>query len=131
MAMQGGKEVENIGCGGMLMVPLSTVAVGAELLFVPGRARKPTPGPYRAMGRTDDHPRPLTQGSMRLLGAMFLCWTLLLPGLLAARAIQIYWTMPIGLVASVGLVWLAMFVGHLIACKLFQVIEPRLPHEGA
>jgi hypothetical protein len=131
MATKDGDAARTVGCGGLLLIPFSTVTVGAELLIAPDRAKRHQLGPYRAMVRGDDQPRPLTPRSMRILGAMLLFWTLLLPAALAVRAIQVYWTIPIGLVASVGLVWLAMFVGHLISMKLFAVIEPRLPHDVA
>lgn len=124
-------EGKTVGCGGLLLIPLSTVVIGARLLVGPGPARGQRLGPYRAMARAEGGVRPLTSRSMRLVGAMFLFWTLLLPGMLAVRAVMVYWTMPIGLVLSVGLIWTSMFVGHLIGMKLFQVIEPRLPHENA
>jgi hypothetical protein len=129
VATKDGNEVTNVGCGGLLLIPISTVVVAAKLLVVPRPAKGHPLGPYRRVARADDEARPLTSRSLRIVGAMFLFWTVLVPAMLAARAVMLFWTMPIALVPSVGSIWIAMFVGHLISMKLFQLLEPRLPHE--
>lgn len=131
MEKKGATEVQTVGCGGLLLIPFSTIAVGVRLLFAPGAAKGQRLGPYRAMASADDRARPLTAGSLRIVGAMFLFWTLLLPGVLAARSVMAFWTAPGTLVPSVGFTWVTMLIGHLISMKLFQVMEPRLPHERA
>lgn len=131
MATTDGGENKTVGCGGLLLIPFSTVAIGARLLVGLGGANGAKLGPYRAVARRDDQPRPLTPAGARILGAMFLFWTLLLPGALAARAVMLNWDNPSAHVVTAGVVWVVMFVGHVIAMKLFQVVEPRLPHDDA
>lgn len=131
MTAKDGAPVVTVGCGGLLLLPLSTVALGSRLLVAPpGREERQKLGPYRVPARGDDDPRPLTAGSMRVAGALFLFWTLLLPGAAAARAVMIWWETPLALIPAAGVMWLGMLAGHLISVKLFRVIEPRLPHDA-
>jgi hypothetical protein len=131
MATTDGGENKTVGCGGLLLIPFSTVAIGARLLVLPGGSNRQKLGPYRAMVRREDQPRPLTPAAARMVGTLFLFWTLLLPGALFARAVMLTGTEPAALVVTAGMIWIVMFVGHLISMKLFQVIEPRLPHDDA
>lgn len=122
-------EQKTTGCGGLLLIPLSTVAVGVQLLVFRRTSRGKRIEPYRSAAREEGEARPLKPLGMRVMGLIFLFWTLLLPGAVVARGAMVYRGNPVPLVLTAGLGWVAMFIGHLVSVKIFRVLEPRLPHE--
>lgn len=123
-------QQETVGCGGLLLIPFLTLKTGAELLFfASGSQQDEDPGPYRSAARKEGDPRPLTPAGARILGAMFLFWTLVLPGAFVGGAAVIYGASAAAIVPSVGLAWVVMFIGHLVSMAMFAALEPRLPHQ--
>jgi hypothetical protein len=111
-----------IGCLGLIAVPLRTSRLGVLLLV---RGERPSAGgPWP---KAPPEVQPLSPWGHRCAGALLAFWTMLLPGALAVAVIRAYHDRPAGLILGAGLVWVAMFVGHLMALFTWQRVEPHLP----
>lgn len=119
---QDDRSHRTVGCLGLIAIPIQTVLLGVPLLIrgrvPPARGPLPTAPPEL---------RPLTRSGNRILGGVLLFWTAFLPAGLAAAVIRSYHDNPAGLIFGGALVWVAMFVGHLIAMFIWRRIDPLLP----
>lgn len=128
VAKEAAEGTRKVGCAGLLWVPFPTIRFGAFLLATGGGGTTARLGPYRQAASPEGAPVPLTPTGNRIIGAVLLLFTLVLPGAVAARAVYVYWPDPVGLAIMATIVWVLMMVGHLLAIKVFGVLEPRLPH---
>jgi hypothetical protein len=108
---------------GLLVVPLRTAYVGLVLLLFGGGDAPPLVG---AAETPSGAPRPFTPGVSRAIGAAFLALTLGPPAIWLARTATLH---PLGpwVFAQAIPAWLLSFGGHLVAVKLFERAEPKLP----